>query len=145
MPQVLFLRAHAGYRRFVPEHLGEDAALRHGNVLVPRHNDVIQQVDAQLPEAAGQGDGGFPIRPGGQRQPAGMVMPQDDVGGVAAQGDPGHIPELKLELDVSEEELAERKNRWQPKEPNVKTGYLARYASMVTSGNRGAILEIPKS
>ena len=56
-----------------------------------------------------------------------------------------NIPELKLELNVSDEELAERKRKWQPKEPNVKTGYLARYASMVTSGNRGAILEIPKS
>ena len=53
--------------------------------------------------------------------------------------------ELKLELDVSDEELAARKAKWQPREPKVKTGYLARYASMVTSGNRGAILEVPKT
>ena len=44
-----------------------------------------------------------------------------------------------------EEKLAARKAKWQPREPKVKTGYLARYASMVTSGNRGAILEVPKA
>ena len=56
-----------------------------------------------------------------------------------------NIPELKLELDISDEEMAARKAKWQPREPKVKTGYLARYASMVTSGNRGAILEVPKN
>ena len=55
------------------------------------------------------------------------------------------IPGLKLELAVSGEELEKRRQAWQPKEPEVRTGYLARYASMVTSGNRGAILEIPKN
>lgn len=80
----------------------------------------------------------------------GHVSPEAAVGGPIALVEEGdiikiNIPEMKLELDVSEEVLEERKNRWQPKEPNVKTGYLARYASMVTSGNRGAILEIPKS
>ena len=53
------------------------------------------------------------------------------------------IPNLKLELDVSDEELAKRREAWKPREPRVTTGYLARYAAMVTSGNRGAILEIP--
>ena len=53
------------------------------------------------------------------------------------------IPNLKLELQVSEEELLRRREAWQPREPKVTTGYLARYAAMVTSGNRGAILEIP--
>ena len=42
---------------------------------------------------------------------------------------------------VSDEELAARKAKWQPREPKVTTGYLARYAAMVTSGNRGAILQ----
>ncbi len=41
--------------------------------------------------------------------------------------------------------MAKRKEKWQPREPKVTTGYLARYAAMVTSGNRGAILEVPKS
>lgn len=54
-----------------------------------------------------------------------------------------NIPELKLELKVSDEELAARKAKWQPREPKVTTGYLRRYASMVTSGNRGAILQTP--
>ena len=55
-----------------------------------------------------------------------------------------NIPENKLELAVSDEELARRKAEWQPREPKVNTGYLARYAAMVTSGNRGAVLEIQK-
>ncbi len=77
----------------------------------------------------------------------GHVSPEAAVGGPIALVEEGdiikiNIPELKLDLDVSEEVLAERKAKWQPKEPNVRTGYLARYASMVSSGNRGAILEI---
>ena len=52
-----------------------------------------------------------------------------------------NIPENKLELAVSDEELEARRAKWQPREPKVTTGYLARYAKMVTSGNRGAILE----
>ena len=56
-----------------------------------------------------------------------------------------NIPELKLEIAVSDEEMAARKEKWQPREPKITTGYLARYASMVTSGNRGAILETPKA
>ncbi len=42
---------------------------------------------------------------------------------------------MKLDLDVSDEELAKRKAKWPPREPKVTTGYLARYAAMVTSGN----------
>ena len=79
----------------------------------------------------------------------GHVSPEAAVGGPIALVEEGDIikidiPNMKLELDVSEEELARRKEAWQPREPKVTTGYLARYASMVTSGNRGAILEIPK-
>ena len=48
-------------------------------------------------------------------------------------------------LAIEDEELAARKAKWQPREPKVTTGYLARYAAMVTSGNRGAILEVPKA
>ena len=54
-----------------------------------------------------------------------------------------NIPECTLNLDVSDEELAKRRSKWQPREPKITTGYLARYASLVTSGNRGAILEVP--
>ncbi|MFR8548125.1 MAG: dihydroxy-acid dehydratase, partial [Lachnospiraceae bacterium] len=48
-----------------------------------------------------------------------------------------------LDLAVSDEELARRKAAWQPREPKIRTGYLARYASLVTSGNRGAVLINP--
>ena len=79
----------------------------------------------------------------------GHVSPEAAVGGPIALVEEGdiikiNIPELKLEIDVTDEEMAARKEKWQPREPKVTTGYLARYASMVTSGNRGAILEIPK-
>ena len=47
----------------------------------------------------------------------------------------------KITLDVSDEVLADRKAKWQPREPKVTTGYLARYASLVTSANTGAILK----
>ena len=53
-----------------------------------------------------------------------------------------NIPEYRLELDVPDEELARRKAAWKPKEPKVTTGYLSRYAKMVTSANKGARLEL---
>ncbi len=51
------------------------------------------------------------------------------------------IPNRKLELNVSNEELAARKAAWIRPEPKVKTGYLARYAKMAASANKGAVLE----
>ena len=79
----------------------------------------------------------------------GHVSPEAAVGGPIALVEEGdiiriNIPEMKLDIDVSDEEMQNRREKWQPREPKVTTGYLARYASMVTSGNRGAILEIPK-
>ncbi len=78
----------------------------------------------------------------------GHVSPEAAVGGPIALVEEGDriridIPELSLELLVSDEELERRREKWQPREPEVTTGYLRRYASMVTSGNRGAILEVP--
>ena len=78
----------------------------------------------------------------------GHVSPEAAVGGPIALVEEGDIikvdiPNLKLELHVSDEELAKRKEAWEPREPKVTTGYLARYAAMVTSGNRGAILTVP--
>ncbi len=78
------------------------------------------------------------------------MSPEAAVGGPIALVEEGdiisiNIPENKLELKVSDEVLAERRAKWQPREPKITTGYLARYAAMVTSGNRGAILEIPKT
>lgn len=51
------------------------------------------------------------------------------------------VPNRKLELHVSDEELAKRKSLWTPPEPKVKTGYLSRYARLVTSANTGAVLK----
>ena len=80
----------------------------------------------------------------------GHVSPEAAVGGPIALVEEGdiisiNVPELKLEIKVSDEEMQARKAKWQPREPKVTTGYLARYAAMVTSGNRGAILEVPKA
>ncbi len=77
----------------------------------------------------------------------GHVSPEAAVGGPIALIEEGdiisiNIPANKINVKVSDEELAKRKENWIPKEPKVKTGYLARYASMVTSADRGAILEI---
>ena len=73
-------------------------------------------------------------------------MPEAAVGGPIAFVEEGDIIKIdidnhSLELDISEEEMAKRKANWTPREPKVTTGYLARYAKMVTSGNRGAVLE----
>ena len=77
----------------------------------------------------------------------GHVSPEAAVGGPIALIEEGdiiqiNIPELALNVKVSEEEMEARRAKWQPREPKVTTGYLKRYASMVTSGNRGAVLEI---
>ena len=79
----------------------------------------------------------------------GHVSPEAAVGGPIALVEEGDIisidiPAYKLELKVSDEELARRKAAWQPRQPKITEGYLARYAAMVTSGNRGAVLEISK-
>lgn len=79
----------------------------------------------------------------------GHVSPEAAVGGPIAFVEEGDIisidiPNMKLDVKVSEEEMESRRQKWQPREPKVTTGYLARYREMVTSGNRGAILEIPK-
>ena len=79
----------------------------------------------------------------------GHVSPEAAVGGPIALIEEGDIisidiPNNSLNVKVSDEELAKRREKWQPREPKVNTGYLARYRELVTSGNRGAILEIPR-
>ena len=77
----------------------------------------------------------------------GHVSPEAAVGGPIALIEEGDIIDIDINANtlnvlVSDEELAARRAKWQPREPKITTGYLARYASLVTSGNRGAILEI---
>ena len=77
----------------------------------------------------------------------GHVSPEAAVGGSIALVEEGDmiaidIDNCSITLKVSDEELAERRKNWKPRQPKVTTGYLARYASLVTSANRGAILQI---
>ena len=77
----------------------------------------------------------------------GHVSPEAAVGGPIALVEEGDIikidiPANSLNVDISDEEMAARRAKWQPRQPKVTTGYLARYAHLVTSGNRGAILEV---
>lgn len=79
----------------------------------------------------------------------GHVSPEAAVGGPIALVKEGDmisidIPANKINVDISIDEMQSRKAEWKPREPKITTGYLARYASLVTSGNRGAILEIKK-
>jgi dihydroxy-acid dehydratase len=78
----------------------------------------------------------------------GHVSPEAALGGPIAFVKEGdlirvNIPENRLDLVVSDEELAARKVNWVPKEPEITTGYLARYRAMVTSGDKGAVLQVP--
>ena len=79
----------------------------------------------------------------------GHVSPEAAVGGPIALVEEGdlikiNIKEKTLDFVVSDEELARRKAAWTPREPKVTTGYLARYAAMVTSGDKGAVLKANK-
>ena len=76
----------------------------------------------------------------------GHVSPEAAAGGTIALVEEGDmiaidIPNCKIQLEVSDEELAKRRAAWVCPEPKVKTGYLARYAKMVTSADKGAILD----
>lgn len=76
----------------------------------------------------------------------GHVSPEAASGGNIALVQEGDIisidiPNCKLEMKVSDEELAERRKGWTAPEPRIKTGYAARYAKLVTSADKGAILQ----
>ena len=76
----------------------------------------------------------------------GHVSPEAAVGGPIALVKEGdliriNINEKNLDIEVSEEELEKRRKAWTPKEQKIMTGYLGRYSKMVTSGDKGAVLE----
>jgi len=85
---------------------------------------------------------------GGTRGPCiGHISPEAMEGGplcIVRDGDEIliDIPNRKLDLLISEEEMKSRKKAWQPPEPKVTTGYLARYAHLVTSASTGAVFRI---
>ena len=75
----------------------------------------------------------------------GHVCPEAAVGGPIALVEDGDIIEIDIpantiKLIVSDEELAKRRAEWQPREPKITTGYLARYAKLVSSSAKGAVL-----
>jgi dihydroxy-acid dehydratase len=79
----------------------------------------------------------------------GHVSPEAAAGGPIAlvkEGDTIHIniPERKLQLDVSDEELAKRKAAWKRHPAKIDYGYLARYAAQVTSADTGAVFKKPE-
>ena len=80
----------------------------------------------------------------------GHVSPEAAVGGPIALVEEGDVIAIDImantiNIKVSDGELAKRRAAWKPRQPKITTGYLARYAALVTSGNRGAILEAPKA
>jgi dihydroxy-acid dehydratase len=77
----------------------------------------------------------------------GHVSPEAAVGGPIALVEEGDmisidIPNNKITLEVDDDTLAARKAKWQPRKPKINTGYLKKYASMVTSANTGAVLKV---
>ena len=76
----------------------------------------------------------------------GHVSPEAAVGGPIALVEEGDIIAIDINANtihvkVSDEEMAARKAKWQPREPKITTGYLKRYARLVTSADKGAVLE----
>ncbi len=76
----------------------------------------------------------------------GHVSPEAAEGGPIAAVRDGdiitiNIPEGKLDVNLSQQEIEERMRAWKAPEPRIKKGYLARYARLVSSADKGAILE----
>ncbi|AQQ09272.1 Dihydroxy-acid dehydratase [Sedimentisphaera cyanobacteriorum] len=76
----------------------------------------------------------------------GHVSPEAASGGPIGLVEPGDIididiPENSIKIDISEEQMKERRSRWKPREAKIKTGYLAKYAKMAQSADKGAVLE----
>jgi dihydroxy-acid dehydratase len=84
---------------------------------------------------------------GASRGPCiGHISPEAAAGGPIALIENGDkitidIPNRILELDVSEKELAKRKEKWSPLKSKVRKGYLLRYSALVTSADKGAVLK----
>lgn len=79
----------------------------------------------------------------------GHVSPEAAAGGLIGLVEPGDIisidiPNRSVTLEVSDDVLAERRKTWKPREPKIKTGYLAKYASLATSADTGGVLRVGK-
>ena len=138
-----------------------DGKVKRGDVVViryegPRGGPGMQEMLAPTANIMGRGlgesvalitDGRFS---GATRGACiGHVSPEAAAGGTIALVQPGDtiaidIPARKLELEVPEPELARRRAAWRRPAPKIDYGYLARYASMVTSADTGAVLKTPE-
>jgi dihydroxy-acid dehydratase len=132
--------------------------IKPGDVLViryegPKGGPGMREMLAPTSALAGMGlaesvalltDGRFS---GGSRGAAiGHISPEAAEGGPIALVKEGDriaidIPKRKIALLVSAEEMKRRKKAWKPPKPKIQSGYLSRYASLVTSGSTGAILK----
>ena len=136
----------------------QNAQIKPGDVVViryegPKGGPGMREMLAVTAALAGQGldkqvalitDGRFSGATRGAS--LGHCSPEAAVGGPIALVEEGDtitldINNYKIHLNVSDEELARRRNVWKAPEPKVKTGYLARYAKLVSSADKGAILE----
>ena len=136
----------------------QKAQIKAGDVVViryegPKGGPGMREMLAVTAALAGQGldkevalitDGRFSGATRGAS--LGHCSPEAAVGGPIALVEEGDkitldINNYKIHLDVSDEELAARKAKWVAPEPKVKTGYLARYAKLVSSADKGAILQ----
>ncbi len=134
-----------------------DGDIRPGDVVViryegPKGGPGMQEMLTPTASIMGMGlgkdvalitDGRF--SGGTQGAAIGHISPEAAVGGPIALIQEGDeilvdIPNKKLELLVDEVVLDQRRKEWSPPEPKVETGYLSRYARLVTSGSRGAVL-----
>jgi dihydroxy-acid dehydratase len=135
-----------------------DGKIRPGDVVViryegPKGGPGMQEMLTPTAAIMGMGlgkdvalitDGRF--SGGTQGAAIGHISPEAAAGGPIGLVEEGDeividIPNKRLELKVDEATLEARRSRWVPKEPKIRHGYLARYARMVTSGARGAVLE----
>ena len=136
----------------------QNAQIKPGDVVViryegPKGGPGMREMLAVTAALAGQGldkqvalitDGRFSGATRGAS--LGHCSPEAAVGGPIALVEEGDtitldINHYKIHLNVSDEELARRRDAWKAPEPKVKTGYLARYAKLVSSADKGAILE----
>jgi dihydroxy-acid dehydratase len=154
-PAVIFESQEAAYDGIL------GGKVKAGDVVViryegPRGGPGMQEMLAPTSAIAGQGlgesvalitDGRFSgATKGGS---IGHVSPEAASGGPIGLVEPGDIIEIdiparKLELRVADDVLARRKAAWKPQSPKITYGYLARYASQVTSADTGAVLRKPE-
>ncbi len=136
-----------------------DGKIKPGDVIViryegPRGGPGMQEMLTPTSAVAGMGidkevalvtDGRFS---GGTRGAAiGHISPEAMAGGpmgIVQEGDiiEIDIPNRRLDLKLDEDEIKKRRESWTPPEPKVKHGYLARYAGMVSSADRGAVFPL---